>query len=147
MGIVRKMTIVAYRNGVMASDSLMTNGGTRSAFMQKLFRIDDCLIGVSGECAPVMRFIEQFDLDKMSKLSNIVTGMYALIVKGRKVYMYDDGSMIPIDPATQYVAIGSGAPFALGAMAIGAGPVRAVRAAIKHDIQCGGKIQIEELKY
>lgn len=140
------MTTIAYRNGVMAADSLITSHGSRHGYAQKIFRIDGCLVGLSGECPASMRFLEHFDFDKYCKVSNVVTGMYAIVVRDGEVWMYEDGTMMKMQiDSVKYVAIGSGTPFALGAMAIGAGAERAVRAAIRHDIQSGGKVQVEKV--
>jgi hypothetical protein len=46
----------------------------------------------------------------------------------------------------EYAALGSGSPYALGAMAVGASAIQAVRAGIRHGALSGGRVQYVSLK-
>jgi ATP-dependent protease HslVU (ClpYQ) peptidase subunit len=54
-----------------------------------------------------------------------------------------DGEVLPV--SDDYVAIGSGAPYAYGALEVGASPIQAARAACKRDLMCAPPVKWEAL--
>lgn len=145
------MTIIAYRDGVMAADSKGSRNGAWAGYSIKIVKRahDGALCGADGNANLAAAFRRWFlageNPDSRPKLSgddNANAG--ALIVR-------PDGSMEEHDAngwhATSgpFYAIGSGSPEALGAMAAGADARRAVEIAIELDNDCGGKIDVLRL--
>lgn len=138
------MTTIAYRNGIMVSDTAVTLAGAIVGGTQKLFAANNHIIGAVGgrdAIVPLLKWAEA----GMNETAFPVfpedddAGFYAIIVSRdapEKICYYwttKKGSVI-VDPMdTEYFAVGSGKHFAMGAMAHGASALDAVRAAIRHD--------------
>lgn len=132
------MTTIAYRDGVLASDSLVTLGNTKvHGSYQKIRRIGGYLVGTAGSVATWQQFIDWVksgnDEDPPPK------GVYnALIVDPRgKVREIENGSVLPCPRGAKFFAIGSGSPYALAAMYAGATAAEAVKIAAKIDTSTG----------
>jgi hypothetical protein len=154
------MTVIVWRNGIMASDSCWTYCDTQVVSMGKIKRLSSkALLGQAGDNDA--RAIEQL-LDRIkdprkfpSKIELATTkddfiGILALSRGG--VYIVSsspvdeagwprdpDGDDIGIWPATTmggYAAVGSGADCALAAMDAGANAIKAVEIACRRNIHC-----------
>lgn len=136
------MTTVAYRDGVLCSDSSSNYNGLRWASVPKIGRAPDGTMGGasgdSGMCDEFRRWIEAgASADLPSLPPEQVT---AFIVR-------PDGTMAGWDGREMYqisgafIAVGSGAAVAMGAMAAGASARRAVEIAIALDSGSAGPIQ------
>lgn len=147
------MTTIAYRDGVMASDTAVTLGDTLVGGIQKIFSVNGHIIGASGgreAIVPLLKWIEDgMDAANMPTFpADDDAGFYAIIVdraEPEKICYYwttKKGTVI-VDPIeAEYFAVGSGKFLAMGAMAHGAGAQGAVRAAIKHDPHSAGPMNI-----
>jgi ATP-dependent protease HslVU (ClpYQ) peptidase subunit len=132
------MTTIAYRDGVLASDSLVTLGNTKvHGRYQKIRRLGGYLIGTAGSVAACQNFIDWVkagdDEDPPPK------GEYSALVidpKGR-VREMENGNVLPVPRGARFFAIGSGAPYALAAMYAGATATEAVKIAAKIDTSTG----------
>ena len=159
------MTIIAYKDGVLASDSLTTYGSMRQPPGERgkigthliSWRGDDSgdpikvAIGTAGtgdsEYTLYRELInhatEYFrrpykEGPNLGMVKQINGG--ALVVSPYGVITYS-GSNIPAEFGFDTVqAIGSGAEFAIGAMRMGASAIQAVEVAIEFDIYCGGEV-------
>lgn len=141
------MTTIAYRDGVLAADSLSTRYGNREGTVCKIAKKANLMAGASGSADMCQAFRVWF-----------MTGC-----KGQPPYMGDpdkswaegfivmpDGAVAVFGPSSQWVnqpyggfsAWGSGSDVALGAMAAGATAEQAVAAAIMLDINSGGEITV-----
>lgn len=148
------MTTVAYRDGIMAADSMLTIGDTRLAHAAaKLVAASDgSIAGASGDTSLCQAFLQWVESESMSCCvpppAAIGDFRYTGIVvsPGGTVLLYD-GSPHPIrlEPAP-YIAIGSGRDAALGAMAMGASAAAAVAIASEIDIYTGGRITTVSLR-
>lgn len=133
------MTTIATDGHSMAADSLSTAGGERVAFPQKLHRASDGRLfgsaGPSADCALFTKWMR----GETGK-PDLSDGFSALVLtpEGRVFYLCPK-----LEPVEFIVpqAIGSGAPYAIGAMLAGASPEEAVRIAIQRDTTSGGEIQ------
>lgn len=143
----------------VAADSQITSDHARPGFC-KVERMDcGALVGMVGtplwttfvrryEGEPVDRYsAEQMALDWVDWArsggsaveDNMPIGCLVVVTPSAEVYqLCPDGAAIPIDGP---IAIGSGGPFALGAIHAGATAGKAVAIAIKLDPFCGGEIQ------
>lgn len=142
------MTVLAYRAGVLASDSQATLNGSSGAVARKIARNKTGdLAGATGDAVYAQAFLDWFEAGEKKKRPDATEKGKAdasnrgLIVRnGGPIEIYEFDGMFKIK--AEYYALGSGRSEALGAMAAGADAVGAVRAACAHDVYCGGEIQI-----
>lgn len=132
------MTTIVYRDGVLAADSLATMGDTKiHGRYMKIRRIGDHLVGTAGSVADSENFIiwlKSGDVDVPPPKGNYS----ALIVDPRgRVREIENGSVLPVPRGAKFFAIGSGAPYALGALYAGATAAEAVKIAAKIDTNTG----------
>jgi 20S proteasome alpha/beta subunit len=127
------VTTIAYRDGVLASDSRAYSGDkTPIGAKTKIHRLDDGrLIGISttnvGGDALIRRWAEAgCPIQDASDLKP--DAFEALLLKPDGSVWYANGNLDWTGPLTgSFIAIGSGSQFALGAMAAGASAEDAVR--------------------
>lgn len=145
------MTTVAYKDGVMASDSLLTLGSQRMGSVQKVWKFDSgALYGArgDGDDRALRELLEDVTdesrMPRASDLEAITAEIDALFVlpDGIVFHISTAGAAQALRVGAPYHAIGSGYKYALGAMADGATAERAVIAASKHDGHTGGDVQV-----
>ena len=148
------MTTIAYRDGVMAADT-MSNDGTLRVSMnsQKIYRVFTrfSIVACAGYVAEAEAFIEWLergvpDGDKLKVSENFDAIEVACLnaINPGAVWHWDD-HLTPYKLDAEFYALGNGGHFAMGAMAAGCTAEEAVRLAIKHTIHSGGDIQIERI--
>lgn len=143
------MTTVAYRNGVIASESRVTQDDMIVPSHQpKIFRLPDgTLFGWCGTLCIALQML-QYMLDDDAKECPTWrdnTEVIHIDEKGR-VRTYEGIAGVWIPARAPYVAIGSGSPYAYGAMAAGADAIAAVKIAKKFDTSSGGPVRSLRLK-
>lgn len=137
------MTTIAYRDGVLAADTLRTSNGMRDGYQRKIHKCGRLLIAGAGSAA----VCEQFR-------SWVLRGMVGPSPFEGKP---DSGNGLVITPDglaviwgssgpwqlkdVPFLALGTGEQIAMGAMAMGGSAEEAVRAAITLNISSGGEIQ------
>lgn len=146
------MTTIAYKQGILASDSRVTDSETGIyGAIKKINKIDNCLVGGCGNAELVAWFLNNFAGRMFNKTThNPYTTIcnrredefQGLIITPRgKIFMVE-ASLIPFEiKSAGGLAIGSGAAFAMGAMASGKTAAEAVSIAMKFDVNSGGKVQ------
>jgi len=140
------MTTIAYRNGVLASDSRTTiqtdQGGSRFFLCEKLYRKkasfhgkeEEVILGTAGETASSLIFVDWYGSGNPVP-EILVLGeadFTVLVLKADGLYEFDKwcrGERVLND----YYAIGSGAKAAMGAMYMGASAKKAIAAACEID--------------
>lgn len=141
------MTCVAYRAGVLASDSLVCCGNSKMGEMLKIASSKTGFLGgASGDAAWVSEFlawVEGDQLDARPKPDKEAGSALLIHPDGRLEVIDSAGAFTPSDG--DYWAIGCGRAEALGAMFAGADAETAVRAAIAHDPFCGGTVRVLKL--
>lgn len=139
------MSVVVYKDGIMAADSKAYGGKGQCSpgWKRKAHRLEDgTRVGVVSACpGEPERFVawlaagadpEAWKGDKPD--------LRALIVKPNgDVYLAADSCYFSGPIQCDCYAIGSGSEFAFGAMAMGASAEQAVRIAMMHDPNCGGE--------
>jgi hypothetical protein len=146
------MTTIAYRDGVMACDSCWAlNGSLIDNLANKIIRLKSGgLFGLCGsnDVRPIIRMLENVKTEKQmpsyEELAAVrISGMYLLVLPNRRVFKFQTTALAPDswEDDTQdigmwrielpFVAVGSGAELAIGAMAHGANAQQAVRAACR----------------
>ena len=143
------MTVIAYRNGIMAADSCVSQGSMAVGTMPKIVKTPGgWLAGGAGLAKTIREFLKWADKDfapahrpkaKAADLSGI-----AVSPEGVVFFYEDEWDAFTIDGP--YHAIGSGGDAALIAMDMGASAKRAVKAACKRIHGCAEPIVILTLK-
>lgn len=145
------MTTVAFKDGILAADSMITSEDTIiSITEQKVFKTKKYLCAYCGELGIGQSFIEwvqnDFSKDYVPKnLSGEIKGDFTGIVIDKdsniKIYQCDENGMNSFSYGKQKIgAWGNGASFALGAMYAGVGAKQAVQIAAQLDTHTGGLI-------
>jgi len=138
----------------MAADTRATveteAGGIRLMRCEKLYRLDDAIIGVAGEGFPGLVFVEWYRarLTKPEPPELLIHGdadFSALVLTRSGLYEFDKWCR-PERVLNRFWAIGSGAKAALGAMHAGSNAFCAARIACKIDPLCGTPIVTMTLK-
>jgi ATP-dependent protease HslVU (ClpYQ) peptidase subunit len=143
------MTTIAYIDGVMAADTLLSRGNDCVEGAIKIVHTDKYLIGISGGMAnlmPLQALIKKHE-GKVLCPSEFWTfwedapayagGFESMIVSKADGTIWNANEGPPVRLPRAYDAIGSGADYACGAMAVGASAPEAVEAAGMHDMNTG----------
>lgn len=139
------MTIIVYKDGVMASDSQISSNDWHYGWSEKTARnLRGDLLGASGDQGFMVRMLQWFLAGEKTSPPSARDGdkhYDCMIVrsKSQQILTLSDTTFCPLENASH--AIGSGRTFALGAMEHGASAVDAVKTAIKFDLYCGGEIR------
>lgn len=140
------MTTIAYRGGVLASDTQMTDGNIKSSG-RKLHYVKDkaAWVGVAGAVCDCQKFLRWFAdvAEEDEEFDEDEDDFVALV-------MYDDGKVEcwtadlkkDVLEVGEFYAIGSGGPAALAAMHMGADARKAVETAARVDLNTGGDVAI-----
>lgn len=136
------MTTIAYKDGVIAYDGRQVrNDRIVSDSAQKCQVVDGVSFFLSGTVCDEKALIAAY----FGTPSPLPVECSGYVVDGGKLMMigHDDTTGIwkqDIDPANPD-AMGSGTPYALAAMDMGASAEEAVRAAAKRDVYTGGTVR------
>lgn len=148
------MTVIAYKNGVIASDTLITAGRMKTGCWPKIVanRNGD-IAGASGEAAWLAAILDWFQRGQKGSPpivkvdDNNVLGTLIYIKRDDPCVVWErfSDSLLPersyrFLPDVGGYAIGSGSLVAMGAMHAGADAVGAVKTAIALDVNCGGDV-------
>lgn len=141
------MTTIAYKDGVIAYDSRLTNYGTIiSDSFNKRITSDGVHFFPSGDYSNIAKMIECY-FNRGTPTAD-TDGIGAFIVDAGQVMragINTEGSFWTMD-AMDTEAIGTGADHALTAMDMGASAAEAVRMAAKRDSATGGRIRTFKVK-
>lgn len=154
------MTTIAYKDGVFAADSLINYGTFSNGEVNKIHVINmveenvkyqeptlrKAMLAVSGVLwviEPLIEWIEagasQDDIPHC--ILHAAKDFSCIMIDDEgTVWEFNNGYFLRC--GVEYIAIGSGQMFALGAMAAGADAPEAVAASMKHDKATGGAITI-----
>lgn len=144
------MTVVVYRDRVLAADSRESADRDRidSDKKKKIWRLPDgSLFGAAGSSVAISHLLDQIKKASKQKNKTLPTGLKgctALLIDPKDIWYFEKGYWMEITEE-DYLAIGSGATVAYGALEAGASAVEAVKAAIKRNVYCGGRVQKLEL--
>jgi hypothetical protein len=139
------MTVVAYRDGVLASDSLVNDNNTRCGETNKIGRTKDGwlwgFVGTAHYKDGFSTWAEERAGDPPKIPVESGPGML-ISPEGEVSEWWGDGWFVVEAP---FAAWGSGSDLAVGAMAMGATAQQAVQVAIDFNVHCGGRLRIERL--
>jgi len=145
------MSTIAYRDGVIAADTLASTGNKTMTGVRKIGRTNRFLFGLSGIFSGVHRiydWVKEIEKDTsphdfykhMESLQTLGLDATVLLVEedGTIWTMTDDGGVFKVPMS--YDSIGSGQDFAIGAMHAGASAAESVQAACHFDPYSGGEV-------
>lgn len=155
------MTTIAYKDGVMAADTLVSNGDARMGFIDKIGKVPEAIPGVFGnaegraffgalygttgafrDIAKVNRWACQHGLNEANAPKiDCDTTILMISADGQAFQWEGDGPWSPFRMIDGCIAIGSGAPEARGALLAGATALQAVEIAAKLDANTLGPFQ------
>ncbi|MFC3074936.1 hypothetical protein [Shinella pollutisoli] len=141
------MSIIAYRNGVIAADTGGWVGDAKHPFSRKItIGADGTLYGTIGHAPECARFIEWVETGRpgpmpmAEKLPGQESSFVVMVVSpGGLISLISAWGEEPLYTA-DYFAIGGAAAVALGALHAGADAYGAVQAAIVHSSSATGSI-------
>lgn len=139
------MTIIAWRDGIVAADSLATSDDVvTSRKFKKIRRMADgrvaAMMGAAVGAQEILRWIEGGEVGEQPRFEGEKSAT-VVVIGPEGLTSYDEYGKELISEAP-YRAFGCGRDLALGAMAAGATAEEAVRAACEHSVYCGGEITV-----
>lgn len=141
------MSIIAYRDGIIAADTLTTAGQTRVGHNPKIARNSHGdLAGAVGGLAFCENFLvwfrngEKGERPKATSDGDGHTDMGIIFRRDGTIVEIGSDGEFPASRA-EFYAIGCADDVALGAMYAGASAADAVRAAIALNVHCGGEVE------
>jgi hypothetical protein len=140
------MTTLAYRNGVLASDSACQCGGWRQpGAIEKIWRIKKRLVSGTGDVNRIARFCRWVEAGMKGDAPEMGEESRGIVIEpSGRVREFEATGEISLIEAPFY-AWGSGMPPALGALYMGATAERAVEIAILVDPNSDGATQVFRL--
>lgn len=139
------MTVIAYRDGVLAADTLITANLDRAGQCLKIREINGWLVGAAGTLGslqPLVNWVTDTS-GNLAKPVDYPSGMdgSGILVDKNGIGYYADSEARYVTPiSSEFLAIGSGATTARTAMYLGLTATEAVATAIDLDVGCGGKV-------
>lgn len=134
------MTTVAYRDGVVAADTLITAGHTRCGYAAKIMRHGRLILGFCGKKSNFEAFRDWVAAGMPGRFASEGGNVFIAPPTGPAI-VWGDGNT-PWRETEDCWALGSGDDLAMGAMLAGATAEDAVRAAIAVDTGSGGEITV-----
>lgn len=147
------MTTIAYKNGVMAADTLVSDGNARAAFVDKIGKVPldtathfrGAVYGTTGSVRDfvlVKRWADEHGLAEEFAPA-IAENTAILMVSTDRQAWHIDGKApwVPIRMIDGCSVLGSGGPEAMGAMLAGATALEAVTIAARLDAHTQGPFQ------
>lgn len=142
------MTTIAYRDGVLAADTLVTVSTHRDGYVTKIRKRGPLLAAAAGTLAIALKFMDWFSAglpsDRAPDMSGGNDEKY-----GSSGYIFSPCGLILgfshqgwVRKRAPFYAVGSGADYCYGAFAMGATAEQAVRAALVHETASGGEITV-----
>lgn len=139
-----EVTTIAYRDGVLAADTLATWGDTRDGHVTKIAKRGRVLAAIAGNVSGGQAFLDWFNRGMKGPPPKSEAGDNQWFA-----YLFTpDDWMLLWGPRgwercqAEMMTLGSGGDFARGAMSMGASPAEAVAVAIQHDTKSGGPITV-----
>lgn len=140
------MTTVAYKAGVLASDTRATSNGSviNPGHHPKTFRLPDgSMLGVAGDVSQCQQLINA--MMRQSRPPELNECEAVLVLTDGSVHSYEGSVWTPVE-GTDFYAIGSGWIPACVAMRLGASAEHAVRIAMEFDACSGGEVRTMKLE-
>lgn len=138
---------VSIKHGCIASDSRCSTDNAMFS-VNKVRPVGQGLIGAAGTWSDVLKFWDFLDKKKSAKDAvglHDNSELEAIELHPDGIFLYEpNGARYHIKDG--FYAVGSGGPYAMGAMAMGASPEEAVAIAARFDPNTGGEVEVLKLK-
>lgn len=134
------MTTIAYKDGVLAADTLMTSGGARCGYQAKIERRGRLVLGHAGVRSNYEAFRDWIAAGAPGRFT-CKDGNVFVIAPGELPLVWGDGDT-PWRETEPFWALGAGERYAVGAMAQGASARKAVKVAMQFDTATGGEVTV-----
>lgn len=135
------MTTIAYKDGIMAADTQVTQGDMVGGYVQKVHLIGGYLVGAAGRLADLQELLTFVESGEKTAPENMSPDLQALIVdKHGDVTVFENGKFLQYE--APFYTLGSGGAIAAGVMSKGFGAVEAVEAAMELDVFSGGEVHV-----
>ena len=138
------MTTIVCDRKTMVADKRAS--GDTLFLTTKIFRINNSLIGFSGNIEQALRFMEWRRSPDTKPCFDGGFQCEVIELSACGALTWWGAEMVGIKIENDHYAIGSGSQFALGAMAMGASPAKAIKIAARWDGATGSEIQTMTLK-
>lgn len=140
------MTTIAAKGLMVAADSQITGGSGRKGRVKKLVRLSDgSVFGGAGAYHAVLKLRRWADSGFEGNRPAKTQDAECLLVRPDGSRWVLDGVGDPYEIQGDFHAIGSGGDYALGAMAMGADPLKALKVAAEFDAMTSGPYQVESV--
>lgn len=137
------MTTIAARAGMVAADSQITSGSGRKGRVRKLVRLSDgSIFGGAGAYQAVLKLRKWAESGFEGNRPTKTADAECMIVRPDASVWSLDGQGDPYEVMGDFHAVGSGGDYALGAMAMGADPLQALKIAADLDAMTSGPFQV-----
>lgn len=138
------MTVIAYRDGILAADSKIVEDDVNCGEVEKIVKCPDgSLAGACGNYSYLCDFLEWAKMEDRDEYDppkwidrDCDYGLLILPNGEAHCYYYKSHKVW----VNKFIAMGSGQSVALGAFYMGATAEQAVEAAIRYNNYCGGPI-------
>lgn len=137
--------VVSVPHGIIAADSRCSDDNSMVG-VSKIRKIKGALIGCAGGWSEILYFWDKLSGKRVKDgVLHDQADFCGIELNTDGIYLYDpSGRRYRIKD--EFYAIGSGGPYAMGAMAMGAPPLEAVAIASRFDPGTGGEIETMQLK-
>ncbi len=141
------MSTIAANRSEMAADSQSTAGATKSYTPRsKVQRLNGHLVAAVGKTDAIPAFLEWYEKGRPEDSKpELGESFEALALTPEGLFQYYE-RLEPVEVVEDFWAIGRGSDIALGAMAAGASPERAVEIACELNIYTGPPVVVERLQ-
>jgi ATP-dependent HslUV protease subunit HslV len=140
------MTTVAYRDGIMVSDTQCTGSSYGKTRVRKIIRLSDgSLFAGAGDYLAILALREWAEAGFEGKRPAKTGDSQCLLVRPDRTVLHMGGNGKPYEILDEFSAIGSGCDYALGAMAAGKSAQEAVEIAAAYDSMTSGPFLVESL--
>jgi len=134
----RQLSTIAYKDGVMAADTLITGNDMRCGSVTKIAKGKQGIGGSAGSIDDNKKFRDWIERGGEHPKYDGIDGLY-VTHSGKMHYLGSTGEMVPF--TGKFSAVGSGEKYAMAAMEMGATAKQAVEIAKKFDCHTGGRVQ------
>ncbi|UTU07782.1 hypothetical protein CcrC1_gp097 [Caulobacter phage C1] len=143
------MTTIVFKDGVVAADRLVTERGASLGYKTKIVKKGGAIAAGAGSSIVCRQFTDWFLAGMRGNPPAMRTdpqrpASECVIYFGKDRFVTFDGDGVS-EIFADHHTLGSGAPFARGALAAGADPRRAVEIAMQFDLYSGGAIDVLSL--
>jgi hypothetical protein len=137
------MTVVAYRDGLLAADRLVCDPwDIRAGYDTKIFKRNGNFYGFAGPRSEIEIYQHWLFAPDLKTIPTLNEGISCLCIKSDGIWRAGGKTPCLTKVEAPFAAIGTGAHIALGAMWMGATAEQAVQAAIALDTGCGGPVDV-----